>query len=127
MSLLPSSKSHSSTSAFDEEIESPSHRFWQLLLAKWAAASFDPPQTVHVAFMTLKPLFFMVRGNMEEESHGEEKEEEERENEDLKRARTDKCFGLRKRLNEVRPLCFSGTICCCQARSATPFRRRIHR
>ena len=44
-----------------------------------------PPQTVHVAFMSLKPLFFTVRGNMEKESHGEEKEKE-REIEDLKRA-----------------------------------------
>ena len=35
--------------------------------------------------MSLKPLFFTVRGNMEKESHGEEKEEE-REIEDLKRA-----------------------------------------
>jgi hypothetical protein len=34
-----------------------------------------PPQTVHVAFISLRPLFF-TRGNMEEESHGEEKEEE---------------------------------------------------
>ena len=35
--------------------------------------------------MSLTPLFFAVRGNMEKESHGEEKEEE-REIEDLKRA-----------------------------------------
>ena len=62
----------------------PNARFWPLLLAKWAAASFDLPQTVHVVFMTLKPLFVTVRGNMVSD-HGEEKEEE-RENEDLKRA-----------------------------------------
>src|SRR5260370_33202119 len=35
--------------------------------------------------MSMTPLFFTVRGNMEKESHGEEKEEE-REIEDLKRA-----------------------------------------
>ena len=43
-----------------------------------------PPQTVHLAFMSPRPLFFM-RGSMEVESHGEEKEEE-LEIEDLKRA-----------------------------------------
>jgi hypothetical protein len=35
-----------------------------------------PPQTVHVTFISLRPLFF-TRGNMEEESHGEEKEGQE--------------------------------------------------
>ena len=29
------------------------------------AACSHPPQTVHVAFMSLKPLFFTVRGDME--------------------------------------------------------------
>jgi hypothetical protein len=69
-----------------------------------------PPQTVHVAFMSLKPLFFTVRGNMEKESHGEEKEKE-REIEDLKRAslalgQRYQSFGSNYawRLNEVQPL-----------------------
>jgi hypothetical protein len=51
-----------------------------------AAACSDPPQTVHVAFMSLKPLFFYGKGQ-HGESRGEEKEEElEIEIEDLKRA-----------------------------------------
>jgi hypothetical protein len=37
--------------------------------------SITPPQTVHVAFMSLRPMFF-TRGKMEKESHGEEKEQE---------------------------------------------------
>ena len=35
------------------------------LVSCLAAACSDPPQTVHVAFMSLKPLFFTVRGDME--------------------------------------------------------------
>jgi len=35
------------------------------LVSRLAVACSDPPQTVHVAFMSLKPLFFTVRGDME--------------------------------------------------------------
>jgi len=35
------------------------------LVSGLAAARCDLPQTVHVAFMSLKPLFFAVRGDME--------------------------------------------------------------
>jgi hypothetical protein len=59
------------------------------------------PQTVHVAFMSPAPLFF-TRGNVEVESHGEEKEEELK-IEDLKRK------PLRQRYQELRlQLRFSG-------------------
>jgi len=82
---------------------------------------------IHVA-----EAIFTVRGNIEEGSHVEEKDEEVKD-EDLKRASL--TLGLcyqelrisssdyAKRLNEVRPLCFS-TICCCQVHSATSFRPR---
>jgi hypothetical protein len=39
-------------------------------------ACSDPPQTVHVAFMSLRPLFFSGKGR-HGESHGEEKESQE--------------------------------------------------
>jgi hypothetical protein len=51
-----------------------------------AAVCFDPPQTVHVTFIALKPLFF-TRGNTEEESHGNEEEKEEAEQIEVKRRR----------------------------------------
>src|SRR6202008_2121680 len=52
----------------------------------FTAAESAPPQTVHLAFMSPRPLF-LARGSMEVESHGEEKEEE-LEIEDLKRPRS---------------------------------------
>ena len=55
------------------------------LASSSAAACSDPPQTVHVAFMSLKPMFSYGEGQCGE-SHGEEKVEEELEVEDLKRA-----------------------------------------
>jgi hypothetical protein len=35
------------------------------LVTSMAGAWSDQPQTVHVAFRSLKPLFFTVRGDME--------------------------------------------------------------
>jgi hypothetical protein len=46
------------------------------LASSLAAACSDPPQTVHAAFMSLKPMFFYGEGQCGE-SHGEEKVEEE--------------------------------------------------
>jgi hypothetical protein len=43
--------------------------------------------------MSLKPLFFTVRGNIEEESHAFEEKDEEVEIEDLKRANAVRSFG----------------------------------
>jgi hypothetical protein len=39
-------------------------------------ACSDPPQTVHVAFMSLRPLFFFGKGR-HGERHAEEKESQE--------------------------------------------------
>jgi hypothetical protein len=43
------------------------------LVSRLVVACSDPPQTVHVAFMSLKPLFFYGKGR-HGESHGEEEE-----------------------------------------------------
>jgi hypothetical protein len=86
-------------------------------------ACSNPPQTVHVAFMSLKPLFFYGKGR-HGESYGEEKEGQE-ENQDLKlEARASYWRGtfrfrgvidLAKRLNGVRPLSFFTSSSCFRA------------
>jgi hypothetical protein len=83
------------------------------LVSSLAAACSDSPQTVHVAFMSLKPLFFYGKGR-HGESHGEEEEGQEENQADIKLQARASYWGSAgqvsrvtdpvKRLNGVRPL-----------------------